>query len=168
MKIQTLGFLALAAAGSAACTRTALDNPGSSSCGDQVLEGYLVSGFACLNSADPSLPGYQSTQGSACYLDVYLSDQVPAHFPPEACSAGRLTSECLLDSAGFAESLSNGPVRYPRVLLVGSMQTVEVCTPVEKCTSPSCSSCQPSPIFVPCQVTSLDHKAEGARDGAIL
>jgi hypothetical protein len=153
MRTQTLVLLALVAVGSTACGRTGIDNavPESTACGDKVLDGYLVEGYLCANQANPRLPAYQSKQGLACFLDVYLSKQVPVSFPPEACSGEPVTSGCFLEATGFIESVSSDIAGYPRVSLVGSMKTVEVCT---LCTAKdACTECRQQAVFVPCQVT---------------
>jgi hypothetical protein len=156
VRTQTLMFLALVAVASTACSRTALDNAvsGFSACGDKVLDGYLVDGNSCGAQALPRLPAYQSKEGLGCHLDVYLSEQVPASTVPEACSGDPFTSKCFLESTGFIDSASNGIAGYPRVSLVGSMQTTNVCTPIAKCAPmrPECEECQQQAIFVPCQV----------------
>jgi hypothetical protein len=156
----TLVFLALAAVASTACGRTALGNPGSGSgaCGDEVLEGYLVDGDSCGAQALPRLPAYQSKNGLGCYLDVYLSRQVPANAVLAACSGEPVTSKCFLEATGFTgfiENASTGIAEYPRAALIGSMQTANVCTPIAKCASvtPACEECQQRAIFVPCQVS---------------
>jgi hypothetical protein len=150
-------FLALAFAASAACGRTALDNPGSGSgaCGDEVLDGYLVDGWECAIQGFASLPAYQSKEGFGCNLDVYLSEQIPAGAIPAACSGEPFTSKCFLEATGFMKSASDGIAGYPRVSLVGSMQTANVCTPITKCApvTPTCEECQQRAIFVPCQVS---------------
>ena len=158
VRTQLLVFLALAFAASAACGKTALDNsaPGSSACGNEVLDGYLVDRDSCGAQAFPRLPAYQSKAGLDCHLDVYLSRQVPANPVLPACSGEPVTSKCFLEGTGFTgfiENASTGIAEYPRAALIGSIQTVDVCTPIEKCVAPACEECQKRAIFVPCQVS---------------
>ena len=158
MRTQTLVLLALVAVGSTACGRTGLDSAAleSNACGAKVLDGYLVDGALCMNQGMIGLPGYQSKEGLRCFLDVYLSEQVPGdHARPEACSGDPVTSKCFLEATGFMESANQDIAGYPRVSLVGSMQTVEVCKQKELCTSKdaACTECQQQAIFVPCQAT---------------
>jgi hypothetical protein len=153
---QPLILLALAAVASNACNRTALD-----ACGDKAMEGYLVDAWACQNplSQGPnsaSLPAYQSQDGLGCSLDIYLSEQqVPAAVVPEACSGKPFTSKCFLEAIGLIEIGTRPIVGIPRVSLVGSMQTADVCTPNAKCApmGPECEACKQQAIFVPCQLT---------------
>ena len=156
-RTQPLVLLALAFAASTACGRTALDNPGSGSgaCGNEVLDGYLVDGSVCANQGFASLPAYQSKQRLGCNLDVYLSERIPTSAIPAACSVEPFTSKCFLESSGFMKSASDGIVGYPRVSLVGSLQTASVCTPITKCApvTPACEECQQRAVFVPCQVS---------------
>jgi hypothetical protein len=157
MRTQTLMFLALAAVAGTACNRTALDNsaPGSSPCGDKVLDGYLVDGWACPHQLFSVLPAFRSKEGLSCSLDVYLSEQVPANAIPAFCSEEPFTSKCFLEATGFIGSVGSDIAGYPRVSLVGSMQTADVCAPIAKCApmTPECLECQQQEIFVPCQVS---------------
>jgi hypothetical protein len=157
VRTQLLVLLALAFAASAACGKTALDNPGSGpgACGNEVLDGYLFDGWECAIQGFASLPAYQSKEGFGCNLDVYLSEQIPASAIPAACSGGPFTSKCFLEATGFMKSARDDIAGYPRVSLMGSMQTVDVCTAIAKCApmKPACEECQKRAIFVPCQVS---------------
>lgn len=163
MRARTLLLLTLSGVGSAACSRTTLDNAatGASACGDKVLDGYLVDAWACQNpgnSQGPSstrLPAYQSQDGLGCSLDIYLSEQLPATAIPEVCGGEPFTSRCFLEAIGLIEIGTRLIVGYPRVSLVGSMQTADVCSPIAKCAPmrPECEECKQQAIFVPCQAT---------------
>ena len=156
IRTQPLLLLALAAVASNACNRTALD-----ACGDKAMEGYLVDAWACQNprnSQGPSstrLPAYQSQDGLGCSLDIYLSEQLPTNAIPEACAGEPFTSKCFLEAIGLIEIGTRLIVGFPRVSLVGSVQTADVCTPNAKCApmGPECEECKQQAIFVPCQVT---------------
>ena len=154
VKTQTLVLIALAAVEGTACYRTSLDSAATNSnaCGDTVLEGYLVEGHSCPSQAFSNLPAYRSKDGLSCHVDAYLSEQVPANLAAEGCSGEPFTSQCFLETAGFTENPSDSPIRYTRVSLVGSMQTVQVCKLVRMCTAPECTECQQQAVFVPCQV----------------
>jgi hypothetical protein len=162
MKTQTFILLGLVAVEATACSRTALDNAatGANACGDKVLDGYLFDGSACPNQGFASLPGYQSTEGLGCHLDVYLisPEQTPVNDGFAVCRGEPVTSKCLLDGTGFTGFIVNastGVADYPRASLIGSMQTTNVCAPIAKCAPmrPECEECQRQAIFVPCQVT---------------
>jgi hypothetical protein len=162
MRAQTLLLLTLAGLGSTACSRTALDSAatGSNACGDKALDGYLVDRWTCLSPASQGvalsrLPAYQSKSGLGCSLDIYLSEQPPANAIPEVCGGEPFTSKCFLEAIGLIEIGTRSIVGYPRVSLVGSMQTADVCTPIAKCAPmmPECEECRQQAIFVPCQAT---------------
>jgi hypothetical protein len=163
VRTHPLVLVALAVVSSTACFRTALDNAatGASACGDKVLDGYLVDAWACQNpgnSQGPSstrLPAYQSQDGLGCSLDIYLSEPLPANAIPEVCGGEPFTSRCFLEAIGLIEIGTRLIVGYPRVSLVGSMQTADVCSPIAKCAPmrPECEECKQQAIFVPCQAT---------------